>query len=468
MSSARRCLQSTVHCSLLIACLLFLAAALLPSAARAQQSTTPQTDELQAKSCCSTCGSCNSGPSCPAGYAVYDDYCLPECPGGYLRYPGYPGICLPPTDHGCPEGYDNVPLPNCPQGYHRNLRDLNECLQDQGGYPGRCPKGLSYSQETGRCSPDCPEGTYLAENGLCRSYYARACPVDYKRDPRTGACVPGGDWPADYRWICLPSCPQDFTRDIYLPTRCLPPPENCPQGFENFRQQCVPVCEQGTLRNAYGYCVPPRCEDGTYPNLRGVCQPTSCPDGNDNIRGQCFPACGQGFAHNLSNPAQCDRIPRNEPQCPGGSKFNVQTGECERVPPPPANCKQGLLYNPKTKQCEPPPRAEKDCPKGLIKLKSGKCARIEKQPECEQGFALNPKNGNCEPVRVDAAKPCPDGMVYNRKRQRCVPPEPGQEPDEAPAVKPSGLNNGLLRFLTPNKCPKGTAPDKSGNCVPVQ
>ena len=146
MTHAKLCLQSAIYRSFLIACFAILMSVLLPSAAQAQQSSVPQTCEVQTKSCCNTCGSCDSGPSCPAGYTIYDDYCLPECPTGYLRYPGYPGLCMPPCHHGCPEGYEQVPLPGCPQGYHRDLRNPDECLPDHSTtYPDNCPEGLSYS-----------------------------------------------------------------------------------------------------------------------------------------------------------------------------------------------------------------------------------------------------------------------------------------------------------------------------------
>ena len=82
MTHAKLCLQSAVYRSFLIACFAILISVLLPSASRAQQSSVPQTCEVQTKSCCNTCGSCDSGPSCPAGYTIYDDYCLPECPSG--------------------------------------------------------------------------------------------------------------------------------------------------------------------------------------------------------------------------------------------------------------------------------------------------------------------------------------------------------------------------------------------------
>ena len=66
----------------------------------------------------------------------------------------------------------------------------NACRTAAPQIPDNCPEGLSYSEETGRCSPDCPEGTYLAENGLCRSYYDQACPDGYQRNERTGRVCP--------------------------------------------------------------------------------------------------------------------------------------------------------------------------------------------------------------------------------------------------------------------------------------
>lgn len=456
--------------SLLITCLFVIASLLSPSPSHAQQSemlqrlqpVDTQTCKIESRSCgcatcgCNACGSCQSGPSCPSGYTIYDDYCLPECPVGYLRYPGFPGYCMPPCHHGCPEGYEPVPLPNCPQGFHRSLSDPEECLPDRVTHLDNCPDGMGYSLETGRCSPNCPQGTYLAENGLCQSYYERACPDGYQRNAQTGACIPGGDWPDDYRFICMPVCPQGYTRDIYHPTRCVPPPDDCPQGFENFRNQCVPTCEQGSRRNSYGYCVPPRCEDGTYPDLRGNCREYECPQGYSNIRGQCYPPCAQGFTHNLRNPANCEQIPNDEPDCPQGTRLNIQTGNCDRIPPPPVKCKQGLEYNVKTKRCEPPPNRQPACPKGFVKTKSGRCMPIVEQPPT-----------------LNVPKACPEGTIYNRKRQRCLPvlneqvPEFEEDPDEPPPQL--NLNNNIQRLpKLQQRCPEDTYMDKNGRCMPIQ
>jgi len=493
MTHAKLCLQSAIWRSFWVTFLAIIIAVSPPSITQPQaqqsdvlpklQTFDNQSCKVESKSCCGTCNTCQTEPSCPSGSTVYDDYCLPECPSGYLRYPGSPGVCLPPCQFGCPEGFEPVPLPNCPDGYYRDLRNPEQCLPDRREQvPDNCPEGLSYSRETGKCSPDCPEGTYLGENGLCRSAYERECPDGYNRNPRTGACVPGGDWPDDYKFVCMPVCPQGLTRDIYQPTRCVPPPDSCPVGFEKFREQCVPVCEQGTQRNSYGYCQPPRCEDGSYPDFRGNCRQPECPEGYDNIRGQCYQPCDQGFTRNPNNPGQCERIPTDEPDCPEGTRLNTQTDECERVPPPPpptVKCKQGLEYNPKTKQCEPPPRVEITCPKGFTKLKSGKCARIVEEPQgCPRNFVLNRNTGDCEPIRLNVPKACPEGTEFSRRRQRCVPVFNQQEPEFEPRdddgepqlrLPKIDLNNNLLNQQNQQKqCPKGMAPDKKGRCVPLQ
>jgi hypothetical protein len=115
---------------------------------------------------------------------------------------------------------------------------------------------------------------------------------------------------------------------------------------------------------------------------------------------------------------------------------------------------------------------EKDCPKGFVKLKSGKCMRIVEQPDCPRNFVLNPNSGRCEPIRLNVPKACPEGTIFSRQRQRCVPFQPEQEPEFEPDDEPNlqvpnlNLNNNLLNLQ--KRCPKGTASDKNGRCVPIQ
>ena len=117
MTNAKRCLRitSTIWRSLWIAFLAIIITILPPTITQSQaqqsdilprlQTFGTQTCQVETKSSCNTCNTCSTcdtGQRCPSGYTVYDDYCLPECPSGYRRYPGYPGLCLPPCDFGCP------------------------------------------------------------------------------------------------------------------------------------------------------------------------------------------------------------------------------------------------------------------------------------------------------------------------------------------------------------------------------
>jgi hypothetical protein len=108
--------------------------------------------QAQSLSCTNACCGCSGGgnfgrPSCPGGYSPYDDYCLPDCPSGFIRYPGYPGFCMPPCQHGCPEGYDQVPLPNCPPYYVRDINNPERCVPDYGRLNNMtaCPGGMEYA-----------------------------------------------------------------------------------------------------------------------------------------------------------------------------------------------------------------------------------------------------------------------------------------------------------------------------------
>lgn len=416
---------------------------------------------------CVSCG-CSPQPSCPEGQSLFGDYCLPDCPGDYVRYPGSPGYCSPPCDHGCPEGFEPVPFPQCPQGYHRELQNPDQCKMDPNFGNTVCPYGLAYSPQTGKCSPQCPQGTYLDSRGMCTSYYEKSCPLNYQRNPETGACMPPGVWPPTHIWVCMPLCPQGYARDIEYPTRCRPPRSDCPLNFENVRGRCLPVCDQGLRRDDYGYCNPPRiCEDGSYPDLRGRCHPAECPQGFDNVRGQCLPPCAEGTQRDAGEPNRC--IPQR-PDCPDGTRMNNQTGQCERVPPPPYNCRQGLIFNQRTGKCEPlsPPK-RKACPDGYTATGTGKCVPTRQPPpppklvDCGDGYRFNPNTGEC--VRIlQQPRGCPDGMHFDRRRQRCVDDfQDNPQLDEPPILKinPNQLN------LKPrgDGCPNGMFPDKNGRCV---
>ena len=390
---------------------------------------------------CTSCGcpapSEPRQPACPTGETVFGDYCLPACPQGWDRYPGYPGVCLPPCHQGCPEAYDQVPLPYCPEGYHRDLSNPNDCVPDfdQPNYTGNCPPGLVLSPATEECVVDCPQGSYRSADGLCRSYYQDNCQPGLQHDPETGRCVPQGNWPRGNEWICLPQCPQGYVRDIDQPTRCLPPPNECRDGYERTgNSRCEPVCEPGTQRDPYGYCWPRECPEGSYTNLAGICQEMDCSPGYDPYRGTCLPACQEGYSRGQDGAC----LPP-EQRCPQGTQnFG---GQC--MP----DCSQGYQQDPVTGTCAPETRG---CASGA-ELVSGQC-----QPLCEPGTIRN-AYGACVPTG------CPKGQekVNGTCLPRCLPPLERDAKNRCVCPQGTETVNGKCRPL----CLKGMTRSGSGECV---
>ena len=452
---------------LFLALSLWLALAFTPGSPRAladAQCAVP-TNSCGCASC--GCGTTTVTPRCPEGQTPYDDYCLPACPDGWLRYPGYPGLCTPPCEHGCPEGYEQVPLPSCPDGYHRDLQNMDQCAPDFAPTQDDCPAGMVLSPNTLQCVTDCPDGTYRDGRGLCRSYYQDPCPAGYGSDPETGHCVPPGTWQPGYQWICLPACPPGTQRDIYHPTRCMPPPPQCPQGFETWNGRCLPVCDQGTQRDPYGYCTPPRCPDGSYPNLRGQCAPPPCPQGYDNVQGQCVPPCTQGLTRDENGrcvppdngcPQGYDTF-RGQcvPPCPQGYDRDTQSGNC--LPPPDNGCNQG---EEKVRgKCVPL------CPAGQIRDNNGRCIT----PGCPSG--TESFHGSCLPLcrkglvrNGDGSCGCPQGS--DLVNGRCMPAcDQGQVRDRNGRCVQPGCPKGQESFggRCVAMCFSGTVRDNHGRCV---
>jgi hypothetical protein len=499
------------------------------SPASAQTALAQDTSKMcfpQANQCgCATCG-CEPDygrPSCPPGSSLYDDYCLPDCPGDFIRYPGQPGLCMPPCQHGCPEGYDQVPLPQCPENYVRDLRDPDNCIPDYDRMRNfdNCAQGQSYNSRTGQCEFDCLEGYYLDSQGQCQFNYDKECRQGYTRDLRSGKCVPTGDWPPNYEWICLPTCPQGTYRDIQYPTRCLPPPPQCDDGYTNENGRCVPVCEPGSLRDRYGYCVPQTCPDGKYPNIRGQCRDPECPrsyvrddfgncqppeqgcrEGTTFFNGQCMPDCGPNEERDengrcLPGDRGCERGEEEvngqcEPLCKAGLKRDAN-GRCV---PERQGCRQGTVaFRGKCVDiCKQGTRRNADgrcvaivqpCGKGEFRDKNGRCRAVERDPVCPRGSRPDGQGG-CIKVETLVPQGCREGTVYNRRSKKCEPirrarpqPDPEFEDDgdtfEPPVRRPNiQLNPELLELMVPKKrpqsnqqedCPKGMFRDNNGRCV---
>lgn len=393
---------------------------------------------------------------------------MPSCPDNFTRYPGYPGVCLPPCDHGCPVGYDQVPLPNCPEGYHRDLNDADYCAPDQyePGGDSSCMPGMVYSFERQACVADCPQGSYVDAIGLCKSYYETECPQGLRHDPETGRCVPPGDWPAGYEWVCLPQCPEGYVRDIAHPTRCLPPPSTCVEGYERTTgNRCEPVCAEGTRRDSYGYCVPSDCPEGQYPGLDGVCREAECPSGYEKYRGNCMPPCDEGYGRNEAG--YC--IPPDE-GCPSGTqRFE---GEC--IP----DCPTGYDQDPRTGQCSPPSRGcapgeelvrgtcVAPCDRSMVRNAEGRCVPTgcAKGEERVNGICLP----RCEPPLVrDANNRCACAQGTELIGGRCLP-----RCREGMTRSPSGqcLCRPGTEFVGGRcepECKRGLRRNANGECVPL-
>ena len=458
---------------------------------------------------CATCGCGGTDygrPTCPAGQSLYDDICLPSCPSGFQRYPGVPGLCMPPCDHGCPDGYDQVPLPNCPDNYVRDLRNPDQCIPDYGKLEneGQCGYGFTYSSAYGKCVADCPQGMNLNEVGQCESTYGRSCAEGMSRDPETGKCIPPGIWPPGYKWVCLQACPSGTFRDIRQPTRCLPPPSICFDGYEDINGRCLPICEKGLTRDNYGYCVPASCPDGTYPNLRGKCQVPDCgPNELRNGNGVCEPpqrGCEQGFE---TFRGQCveeckvnsvrddnGRCREPKPDCPQGQRLNIQLNQCERIPPGTPNCSPNMTYSSVQKKCvtRQPPVVR--CNKNEVKDANGRCRPVkDPAPLCPKGFRPD-GNGGCLRIITNVPRGCGEGYYLNKRTNKCMPfqnePDPVQPQDdggdngdfEAPPPR-SKLNPNILKQLIPQQgdngganvqraCADGQYRDENGRCVDKQ
>lgn len=492
---------------------------LAPNSDTGTYAPTPQMCTQPVQSCgCATCGCCGgscgggSVPSCPPGSHRYDDYCLPDCPTGFTRYPGLPGLCMPPCQHGCPEGYDQVPLPECPENYVRDLRNPDRCIPDYDRMRNydSCPEGMNWSSETGQCEYDCPDNFYRDLTGQCRFVYERDCGKGYTRDLRNGKCVPEGDWPVTYRWICLPACPQGTYRDIRYPTRCLPPPPQCDDGYELRGGHCVPICEPGTQQDRYGYCVPQTCPDGQYPDIRGNCRDPDCPfgyqrdrDGNCappddscpgdqvRVRGECVPPCGTNEERDENG--RC--MPVDEGCRQGEEEVN---GECKPIckigqrrdargncVPERQGCAKGTVPFKGTcvDICKEGQRrnadgrcvtVERKCPEGSVRVKNGGCLRIPTEVICGKGYKPDGK-GNCIRI-IRLPKVCPPRTQLNPFTNSCDPirrkvPQPQgdtgdngddgdngdvQEPPRIRTFNPNiQINPGLIEQLVPRKKPRG-------------
>jgi hypothetical protein len=418
----------------------------------------------QTQACgCATCGCCGGAcdgggrPSCPPGSRLYDDYCLPDCPGDYVRYPGIPGLCMPPCQHGCPEGYDQVPLPECPDYHVRDLRNPENCIPDYDRLRNNdnCAEGMSYSSQTGRCEFDCPRRllpqwprananspmrvnaakatpAICAPANVCRRatgltlMTGSACQL-VRRAPiatfsiRRAACRRPRCVKMASQWKMAAACPSanrvpcvTVTATVYRrPART--------ELIPNLRGECrQPVCPDGWSRNEQGNCAPPEdvCEDGTV-EVRGQCVPVcgpneerdengrcvpvdeGCGQGEEELDGQCVPICKQGLRRDANG--RC--VPERQ-GCPKGTE--AYKGRCVDI------CKQGTRRN-ADGRCV---TIERKCPEGSVRTKDGNCFRLPTQVICPKGYRPDGQGG-CTRIVTLIPQGCPDNTVYNKRTKKC-------------------------------------------------
>jgi hypothetical protein len=395
---------------------------------------------------------------CPAG-TVYDealDKCVPleqdPCPTGYHRDAS--GQCVQDE---CPEGYlrdlttgecvlikDEEP---CAEGYERDEL-TGQCIPVVTIKGKKCDPGFVYDEDLKFCVPiteePCPTGFHRNESGSC---VLDECPEGYVRDLTTGECV-------------LPEepCADGYHRDETTGL-CVPDDDaKCETGYEKVNGTCVPVCQEGYVRNlATGVCEKPLdCPEGYEPNEAGTeCIPKitieECKDGKvrDPISGLC-----------VLPPVECD---------PG---YHLENGICVPNEEP---CATGFYRDETTGLCIP--NEEEPCPEGYARDEiTGKCIPVVviQDKKCDPGFVYNEDLKQCVPIEEE---PCADGFHLDEATGLCVPDD--DDKCETGYEKVNGTcvpvcKEGYIRNLatgvceTEEKgCPPGQVKDATGKCVPI-
>ena len=373
---------------------------------------------------------------CPAG-TVYDedlDTCVPleqdPCPDGYHRNES--GQCV---------------QDECPEGYIRDLT-TGQCVLPP---DEPCPTGYHRDETTGKCVPDeeeCPTGYHRDESGVC---VQNECPEGYVRDLTTGECV-------------LPQepCPEGYERDE-ITGKCIPVVEikdkKCDPGFvyDEDLKQCVPISKEEPCAEGYH-------RDETT----GLCVPDDddkCETGYEKVNGTCVPVCQEGYIRNLETGV-CEKP---EEPCPEGYSRDEETGECIPVIKIEA-CKDGKVRDPITGECVFPP--DEPCAKGYHRDASGLCVPDEEEP-CAEGYHRDADTGLC----VLDEDPCDEG--YHRENGVCVPDDCPEgylrnldtgkcekiEDKECPIGQVRNAEGKCVPVTS--SCPAGQVKDATGKCVPI-
>ena len=344
--------------------------------------------------------------------------------------------------------------------------DLKFCVDIQ---PEGCAPGF-HDDGTGFCIPNDDKTTLTCEEGFEPNEAGTACiPVVEIKDKK---CDPGFVYDEDLKQcvaIADEPCADGYHRDETTGL-CVPNDDaKCETGYEKVNGTCVPVCQEGYVRNlATGVCEKPLdCPEGYEPNEAGTeCIPKitieECKDGKvrDPISGLCvLPTVECDPGYHLENGI-C--VPDEEPcdtgyhrengvcvpdECEEGYVRNLATGVCEK----PLECEKGYELNEAGTECIPIIEI-KSCPTGFVRDEAtGKCVPIADTP-CDDGYHL--ENGICVPDD----DPCDEG--YHRENGVCVP-------DECAEGYIRNLETGLCEKVEEKSCPPGQTRNAQGVCVPI-
>jgi hypothetical protein len=186
---------------------------------------------------------------------------------------------------------------------------------------------------------------------------------------------------------CIPDCPEGFIPDG---DGCVP---DCQEGYEPRGNRCQPICEMHE-RYYRGRCIP-YCDEGE--RVEGdACVPI-CADGMRLDEGNCVSVCDEGERFDGDRcQSICDNneIFRGDECVPGcGNGLTLINGECM------VNCETGthLEDGRCVPDCGPGYRAVSgrcvlDCPPGTREV-GGRCQR---SVQCAEGTRL--ENGQCVPI----------------------------------------------------------------------
>jgi MYXO-CTERM domain-containing protein len=186
---------------------------------------------------------------------------------------------------------------------------------------------------------------------------------------------------------CIPDCPMGFIPEN---DSCVP---DCQEGYEPRGNRCEPICEMHE-RYYRGRCIP-YCDEGE--RVEGeACVPV-CTDGTRLENGNCVSVCDEGeqFENNRCVSTCGDNEVLRDGECePGcGRGLTLVNGQCM------FNCEEGthLEDNRCVPDCGPGYRSVSgrcvlDCPPGTSEV-AGRCQRAI---QCADGTRL--QNGQCIPI----------------------------------------------------------------------